>query len=294
MPPTIAFDQGALPAGIVDRSRSDIALGGVVTVTAASVGGTAVFGLLARPTGSAAALGADTALTRVITPDVAGTYRVRIIDDGDGSSVIHTFTVRTARRGLAIQAWNERASELANDVDVDPGSWVGESETNEGGLANGWHPDGEELAREVEDMGTVVQARRTTAVILAGPGYVDVTLDVTDIETDPAILDHQLGVADDRILIGKTGLYNVWYSFSVVVDFNDIVSARVRVNDATVVPGSGCSIGGNSHNNDHPGYIGCMTAVQLTAGDFLTLQVQEDSAGDNEVQPDVKLSAWLL
>ena len=148
--PTIKFDQGALPAGVVDRSRSDVTLaGGVVTVTAASVAGTAIFGLLARPTGSAAAL-SGAGLTRSITPDVAGTYRVRVIDDADGSSVIHTFTVRTLNRGLAIPAWNERASELANDVDVDPGSWVNESETNEGGLANGWHPDFEKVINELD------------------------------------------------------------------------------------------------------------------------------------------------
>jgi hypothetical protein len=159
--PTITFDQSGLPAGVAGRSRSDIVAATAVTITAGGVVGTAVFGLLGRPTASAAVL-SGVGLTRSITPDVAGKYRVRIIDDNDGSSTTHTFTVRTANRGLAPLAWNERANPLANDVDVDPGTWVEESETNEGGLANGYHPDLEALVNAVDAI------PKTMAIMVAG------------------------------------------------------------------------------------------------------------------------------
>lgn len=136
--PDIRFDQG--DTGAVNRSREDIALGVVVDVNALSVSGTALFGLLGRPPGSSAALSGVAPLDRQITPDVAGRYRLRVVDDADGSSVIHTFTVLTAPLALSLGAFNERADPTANDVDADPGSWVNSSETNQGGSFEGWHP----------------------------------------------------------------------------------------------------------------------------------------------------------
>ena len=44
----------------------------------------------------------------------------------------------TAARGIAKPAHNERAAYLANDVDADPGSWVPDSESNEGGHHRGY------------------------------------------------------------------------------------------------------------------------------------------------------------
>lgn len=149
MAPSIRFDQG--DTGTVNRSRSDIVLSTAVTVNALSVVGTAVFGLLDRPAGSSAVL-TGTGSTRSITPDITGTYRIRIIDDNDGSSVIHTFTVRTPLFDLPIPAHNERADDRANEVDTDPGTWVNSSETNEGGHFKGWHPHQIELWRLLEDV----------------------------------------------------------------------------------------------------------------------------------------------
>lgn len=144
--PTIRFDQG--DTGTVDRSRSDIALSVAVSCVAGSVVGTAVFALLDRPAGSSAAL-TGTGLTRAITPDVAGSYRVRAVDDNDDSYVIHTFTVLTPLRAVHIPAHNERADEAANDAENDAGS-IASSETNEGGGFKGWHVAMEDLARKVE------------------------------------------------------------------------------------------------------------------------------------------------
>lgn len=149
MAPSIRFDQG--DTGTTNRSRSDIVLSSAVTVNALSVVGTAVFALLDRPAGSSAAL-SGSGSTRSITPDVRGTYRIRIIDDNDDSEVIHTFTCRTPLFNLPIPAHNERADDRANEADTDPGTWVNSSETNEGGHFKGWHPTLLELYNLIEDV----------------------------------------------------------------------------------------------------------------------------------------------
>lgn len=146
----------------------------------------------------------------------------------------------------------------------------------------------------LDSMGHSVQARRTTAFILGGPGFTDVTFDTTDVETDSSVLDHQLGTADDRILVGVAGLYKIWYSFSGSEDFNDVISGRVRVNDTTVVPGSLCHVGGLSHNNNHAYELTCMVVVELAAADFLTLQVEESNAGASTVDADVLMVVTRL
>ena len=64
--------------------------------------------------------------------------------------------MRTRRRGLAVPAFNERASELANEVDADPGTWVNESETNEGGEFTGYEPDVTELYEAVEAVSSMI------------------------------------------------------------------------------------------------------------------------------------------
>ncbi len=133
--PDIRYDQGDV--GVVNESRNDIVLGVEFDIVALNVVGTAVFGLLGRPPGSAAAI-TGTGDTRQITGDVAGGYRVRITDDS-GTKVIHTFSVLTPL-GQDLPAFNERASDDANDVDADPTTWVNESETNLGGSYQGWHP----------------------------------------------------------------------------------------------------------------------------------------------------------
>ena len=133
--PDIRFDRG--DTGVVNRSRNDIELGVEFDIVALNVTGTAVFGLLGRPGGSAAVIG-GTGNTRQITGDVAGGYRVRITDDA--GEVTHTFTVKTPM-GQDFPAPGERANPDANDVDTDTGgTWVDDSETNLGGSFEGWNP----------------------------------------------------------------------------------------------------------------------------------------------------------
>lgn len=156
----LRFDIGA-SLGTNNRSRSDVQVGDTVTVNALSAVGTVSIDLLDKPSGSAAAL-AGSGSTRTINPDSAGSYRIRVSDDAGVR--IHTFTVLTARLRLHIPAHNERANPDANEVDTDPGTWVDDSETNEGGSFKGWHPAMERNFRFIEAFAAGETADRTIYV----------------------------------------------------------------------------------------------------------------------------------
>lgn len=125
----------------------------------------------------------------------------------------------------------------------------------------------------------IVQARRTTTFVLPAT-WGDVTFDVTDEESDAAVLDHDLVTNTDRILIGQTGNYRISYEGGASQASSSVVEARVRVNDTTVIPGSedswgpAHSAGGGNHDGIS---IGRSFVVSLTAGDFISLQVQDTS-----------------
>jgi hypothetical protein len=147
---TIKFDQSGLPAGTNNRSRSDIVAGTAVTITNVSPGSSNACALLAKPTDDDTAAISGSSPTWSITPKTGtfGTYRIRLIVDGE--SVIHTFTVKSPKRSLVIGAHNERANPNANLTDSDPGTWVNDSETNEGGHFKGWWKEYESLAKAIE------------------------------------------------------------------------------------------------------------------------------------------------
>ena len=132
-----------------------------------------------------------------------------------------------------------------------------------------------------------VQARRTTTQTLT-VAFVDVTLDVTDVETDAAVLDHDLVTNTDNIIIGETGTYEISYQFNIatITAANSLidVSGRVRLNDAgTGIPGSLAT--GNckrQHGNDIASHMSVKFIVDLTAADFVTLQVQKSDLAATE------------
>jgi len=275
--PTINFDQSGIPAGVVDRSRSDVVLSTVVTVTATAVGA-AVFGLLDRPVGSAAAL-SGAGLTRSITPDAAGSYRVRIIDDNDGSSVIHTFTVRTAKRGLPKPAHNERANPLANEVDPNGGSWVAESETNEGGSFKGWHDPEDEMWDAIDS--SVPDSRTVdTGDGLKGGG--DLTADRTleiDLGNASATASTQTSttstvdvlIASLTITPTVTGTYLCMATISVEGDTkNEDIAFNIYVNGAVVAPADHVPVRANKGKN---GPLASFSVIApITSGDDIEVR----------------------
>ncbi len=131
-----------------------------------------------------------------------------------------------------------------------------------------------------------VQARRTTAFPIPTGAFADVTLDVTDEENDIATLDHDLVTNTDNIIIGADkGPTEIHVNISIdaPVSLGDTfqVQARLRADDATVIPGSlhettvfrDSSIGGD----DVGAHLSFTVQADLTGVGFITLQMQKIS-----------------
>lgn len=120
-----------------------------------------------------------------------------------------------------------------------------------------------------------MQIRRTTSLSL-GSSYADVTFNATDIENDTSYLEHD-NINTDRILINEDGLYLVSYNLSVDLISSLLnsssVSARVRVSDASTATGSETSIGMPANLGTFNMILSRNFIVSLSAGDFLTLQL---------------------
>lgn len=122
----------------------------------------------------------------------------------------------------------------------------------------------------------VVQARRTTDFTLAATNtWYDVPLDTTDIENDSTVIEHNVGDTD-RIDVKSDGLYRVTYH----VRANDAgathtINTRVRANDTTLLNGS--LLGETNYQGEY-GTISGNFVASLTAGDFVTLQVERTTA----------------
>ena len=104
----------------------------------------------------------------------------------------------------------------------------------------------------------------------------------SDVETDSAVLDHDLVTNTDNIIIGATGTYLISYDIDLEppVAAGDTwrMEARVRLNDA------GTGINGSQANTtiwkdnsvdgtDFPKHLSNSFIVNLTATDFITLQI---------------------
>lgn len=136
----------------------------------------------------------------------------------------------------------------------------------------------------------IAQARRTTNYTLT-TSYTDVTLDTTDLENDIAILDHN-DTTRDRLDIGKTAIYQIVYSYTAggTAGATHESFGRVRVNDTTVLSGS------ETVTRSAGGQYSTATAsflVNLTAGDFVSLQLQRDGVTDT-TQGDIHFAIAKL
>lgn len=136
-----------------------------------------------------------------------------------------------------------------------------------------------------------VQARRTSNLVLT-TAFVDVTLDVTDIETDSAVLDHDLATNTDNIIVGQPGTYRIHYGVkgdpTVTTNRNMLLNGRVRLNDAgTGILGSVASTGFfNDSSIDGeavPNRLDITFYATLAAADFITLQVSKTLISGTDV-----------
>lgn len=121
-----------------------------------------------------------------------------------------------------------------------------------------------------------VQARRTTVLSDIPLSWTDLNFDTTDFENDNTRIEHD-NVNRDRIQIKETGVYEIWYSLTV----DDETQARVRVNDSSVVVGSTRETGEIFDANDVVVTLSIKTIATLTAGSFLTVQIQSRTSAEN-------------
>lgn len=135
------------------------------------------------------------------------------------------------------------------------------------------------------------QIRRTTDYTLT-TAFVDVTFDTTDIETDTAVIEHN--VATDDIDLKVAGTYQVFIDMQIIADATTgepdiLANARIRVNDTgTGVAGSTAStysvrdgsIGAGDGQVDlHFSHSFIVTVVE--APDKITLQLSKTEINES-------------
>lgn len=149
-----------------------------------------------------------------------------------------------------------------------------------------------------------VQARRTTDYLLT-TAFVDITMDTTDVETDSAVLNHDLVTNTDNIIIGVTGTYEITVDVTADPDPGApnrrmSMSARVRLNDlGTGIVGS---VVHTMYTRDatapFDNHLSFSFVATLTATDFITLQLSKTLVGgalgtDNANELSVKVKRLL-
>ena len=132
-----------------------------------------------------------------------------------------------------------------------------------------------------------LQARRTTSYPFTTV-FTDITFNITDIENNPAVLEHN-NVSTDRIDIKATGLYLITYTMPVETTAFGTFTARVRKNDSTIIPGSEMHMDEGNDTND----FGNVFIASLNAGDFISLQLAT-TGGTQTVEPDIIFTVATL
>jgi len=114
-----------------------------------------------------------------------------------------------------------------------------------------------------------VCARKTTTQT-APTVFTDITFDTTPVENNAAIIEHD-NTNTDRILIKETGLYLISYELEFTpTGAPSAISARVRINDTTVIFQSQTMI----EEDQEETAVSTTFLVELTASDFVSLQYQ--------------------
>lgn len=127
---------------------------------------------------------------------------------------------------------------------------------------------------------SAVQTRNTAGITNVPLTWTDITMDTTDTETNDVVIEHD-DVDRDRIQIKFDGLYQISYAG----DIDDEGQIRVRVNDATVLPGSLRVYGNPGDAVDLQGPLLNVFFAELSAGDFVSAQIQALSTAEN-LSPD--------
>jgi hypothetical protein len=131
----------------------------------------------------------------------------------------------------------------------------------------------------------LVSARRTTNYSIPTT-WTDVTLDISDAETDPTVLKRDTANTD-RIVVLEDGWYDIDYYFQAIVATTMTnVYSRVRVNDTTIIPAS--VLLGKFYQTEIQD-LKASFPYYLNAGDFISVQIMRDATSTVILQPNLCL-----
>lgn len=132
MPASIVINQTGKPAGTPSQSRDDLALGTVVTLTNSTVETTYLWELLSKPVGSSAAIAGSILPVATFTPDVEGSYRIKLTTNSSETD-IRIAAVKTTNLGLrkpatdeetefdSVDGWGAAMQAAFDSIDADAG-----------------------------------------------------------------------------------------------------------------------------------------------------------------------------
>lgn len=191
-----------------------------------------------------------------------------------------TFDVDNVAAGADVRILANQGSDLPGEIryNATTNQW---EYSNDGGAFEAIGSGGAPVVSQ--DL-PIVQARIST--VLAIPTtFTDVSFDVTDIENNTLVLDHD-NTLRDRVLVLEDGLYFISYDFSIdyPIANNSFVNifSQVRVNDGTILNGSQSQTSAEERDFDGSELSQSFVA-NLTAGDFLSLQLQRTATDVNTI-----------
>jgi len=140
------------------------------------------------------------------------------------------------------------------------------------------------------NLSAVCARRTTTFAIPQSPTWGNVTFDVTDIENNVAVVEHD-NTNTDRIILKETGLYQVSYSLLMASPLiADQINLRVIKNGVTVIP----QLSRMSEDDNENRSIFHGMPIEATAGDYIVLQVQRGNSVPFNLLGDTMLSVVRL
>lgn len=133
----------------------------------------------------------------------------------------------------------------------------------------------DELDNALGDLATVT-VENSTGVSNIPTTWTDLSFDTTLLQNDTTVIEHGTGPLNDRITVKESGVYLFSWNFSC----DDELQVRLRRNDTTVIAGP-YEAGDPNDTNDVVIMNSVSHTIDLTANDFLTIQIQASTTAEN-------------